>query len=785
MVSNHIFSESSSCRVLGSDIHSLDSQICSVSCNESAGDGKSVQENSVISKQTADQNPSSQATTTDESIYSSKDLNIKSVCLERRKVETISVGRDSKNGILDFGSSNQIDLLVSSRFNSQEPPFPPVITQSDMSSNPTDLKGVAGGLKDSLGTKEKVLKMREEAAAKREAVRAGRGQSSPSSARPPFRTEERVLQQSSSEQALPFEAIGQQQQSLLAGPNLPPLTMATSRQSTPQISQPHPNLPVTLEGSMPSLSNVRPIPDPSRSGPAQPWPPPSLNSPIPMRIDSHPNSPTIRSPLNSNRVIPQPLSPAAPITAVNKEVHATSQAQSPHNREVYRTQMQSPGRLKSRAGTSTPEIIPDKLDYQVQEEPERLQVQPALISADLPLPMRTSLSITHTPATPSKLSMQREIAPLQTSTLEPKSLGTMEFIVPLRMRKRILQQYVETINYYPAAVKQIMTQDAPSEKNIEALNELLNRLANVSVHIGLEGGGPSSQDSVQASQEASYAEISSEKFQFLSHLFQLLRNDDLHVALVAQPGHLHDIVELFLKGKSVHYNRPGTYSKSNLGPENGRLHVSLITSTEEGFTTHLTRPADLVIALDETFKAENQTTVDLRKSRTSPNRLTPVIRLIIYSAAEHFDLCILRTLNPIDRLRRLIFCVFHTQEFVGELQDNEPTTQESAERVASFLRSGGLPDLWSLPKIRPVENVPVMDTDSSLSDAMSDVSARVGRPNELGKKYWPTRDHATVGISSTQVLSSGKRPFVSMITWSVNRSYRLLTTIRILSTGTA
>ena len=780
---SRVISEKHICGVSATQTHSTDFQTWFDNQKEAAGSPSNIQGNLNTLKVSVDQNHPSQATTTDETIYSSEEADTEAAnpnYLDNVEIDTFGLTGESRIEVWDSVSPNQLTTI---RADSRVPPSPPVFTQSEMSSNPTDPKAFPGASKDTLGTKEKVLKLREEAAIKREAVRAGRGQFSPSSSRPPpLGAEEKQLPQLDAEQAPPFSALGRQQQPSPASQRLPPLAMAMGQQSTPQFSHAYPSLPGARESTISSPSQGYPIQDPNRNGAFQPWLPPSRNSPTSGRTEPFPSSPIIRNASTSNRIgNPQPLSPTPWATTVDRDARVPSTVQSPSNQETYRTQVQSPGLPKSRAGTHTPEVIPDKVAYQVQEEPERLQVQPALISTELPLPMRTSQSLPHTPATPSRLSMHNEISPSQTSTLVPKNLGNMEFIVPLCMQKRILQQYVETIKYYPAAIKEILTQSPLNEKSIGALNELLCRLANVSIHIGLEGGGPSSQDSVQASQEASYAEVSSEKFRFLSILFQLLRNDDLHIALVAQPGHLHDIVELFLKGKRVHYNRPGTYSKSNLGPGNGRLHVSLIASTEEGFTTHLTRSADLVIALDETFKAENQTIIDLRKSRTNLGRLTPVIRLIIFSTVEHFDLCLSRTLEPIDRLRKLIFCVLHTQEFVGELQSDHASTQESADSIATFLRRGGQP--WPLPRIKPIENLPMMDSDSSLSDAMSDVSAKVGRPNELVKKYWPDRDHAMVGISSTQVLSSGKRPFVSMTAELDKIFIHLLTITRILSTA--
>ena len=599
------------------------------------------------------------------------------------------------------------------------------------------------GLQDSLGTKEKLKRMREESAALKEAGRGSKARSNPSSARAsPSKSMERQTPLPSTGQAPQFPARIQQQHAL------PPATQGWQ--------------PLNWAG------NVQPMPNVSRAssvsswaGVLQPQSPIRRASIASDRAVSQPTSPLSRGPSAFSRGgIPQPLAPAA--LAMNQGPRSASSMSSPSSRDQVHIAPQSPGLIQSRASTNTPDIIPSKMPYQVQEEPDRLEVQPAVISTELPLPMRSSQSVPHTPATPSRLSMHEEASSSpQPVTLEMQNLGNMEFVVPLCMQKRILKQYIDTIEFYPKSVRDNLVQKAISEKCLGNLNDLLCRLANVSTHIGLEGGGPSSQESVRSEQEATYAELSSEKFRFLGHLFQSLKQLDFHIAIVAHTGPLHDILELFLKGKRVHYNRPSTYTKSNLGLEGGKLHVSVIASTEEGQPTHFTRAADLVIAFDETFKATNQTVVDLRKRKHV--QLTPVVRLVVYSSVEHFDLCLPRTLKPVERIRKLIFCVWHTQKIVGELQDHEPTTDQYADSVTHFLRRGGLPNFWNVPFIRPIVNVPNMDSDSSLSDPPSDLSAKGWNPqaHEASVKYWPDRTHGT-GVTSTQVSSSGKRPFVSI-----------------------
>ena len=328
------------------------------------------------------------------------------------------------------------------------------------------------------------------------------------------------------------------------------------------------------------------------------------------------------------------------------------------------------------------------------------------------------------------------------------------------MQPRILDQYIETIKYYGKAIKKNMTEDSISRDVAEQLNTLLNRLGNVSAHIGLEGGGSSSQEQVNAEDEALYSESSSEKFKFLGHLLALTKDSDLHIALVAKPGHFLDIIEMYLKGKKIPYSRPDTLSRSDPSIAKGRVEVSVIPSGEEGAET-LPRSADLVVALDETFNARDSQVRDLRKHMTIADRLAPVIRLVIYASVEHFDLCLPRSLEPIDRLRKLIFCMWETQRYVGHLEPSEPVASVCAEGVAAFLKAGAQETFWTLPSIRPIENIPIMDSDSTLSDAMSDISDEF-KP-EGPPRYWPNPVPPKVGLPGNPILPGGKRPLVSLL----------------------
>lgn len=464
-----------------------------------------------------------------------------------------------------------------------------------------------------------------------------------------------------------------------------------------------------------------------------------------------------------------PLSAATPSSSVVRdEVHA---------------RVQSPVAAESLRSTTSPSVIPSKAPYQVQEEPSRLEVQPSTILKEISLPARNPHSAPHTPTTPSKLSMHKEASPLQSQTtiLKVRNLGPREFVVTLPMQPRILSQYVDTIEYYPEAIRKNMTEERIGEDVAERLNKLLHRLSNVATHIGLEGGGPSSQEDINPEEEALYAELSSEKFKFLAQLLALTRESSTHIAVVAKPGHLLDIIEMFLKGKDVSYLRPDTKTKA-LKPQKpgsvGSQTVIVIPSGETVFFPSV----DLIVAFDETFNAKESHITNSREQKASGGDLTPVIRLVVYSSVEHLDLCLARSLEPIDRIRKLIFCVWHTQRSVGQLEADEPGPADCAQKVLEFYNSGSKTSAWTLASIRPIENIPAMDSDSSLSDAISDISD-IYKP-EVAPKYYPNPVPPLItNPNNPNALPRGRRPFVSPAQSGILCATRLANSLQDLEYG--
>ncbi len=372
----------------------------------------------------------------------------------------------------------------------------------------------------------------------------------------------------------------------------------------------------------------------------------------------------------------------------------------------------------------TPSVIPEK--SKTPEAPEsRLEVQPMEVPVEVPLPMRISQPDLHTPNQPSKLSFHREMSYSQTiTTLNPVHLGEMEFVIPLSMNTRVRDQYVSTINYYRQAIEDFMKDEIPDEGLTEQVRAMLRRVNQVTTHVDLDNGESMTEQQTSTEDEAIWAENCSAKFQFLRHLFDCIRDLDLHVAVVARSGRLLDIIETFLKGRYVAYNRPDTLTRSDPRVARGRMEVSLIASGEEGAAT-LPKAANLIVALDGSFDASDVQVGILRSHLTNVGQLSPIIHLLVYNSAEHIERCLPTSIEPLDRLRKIVSCMTQTRHEVGLLLADEPGSSMAAEEVAAFLEAGGLERDWALPSIRPIEGIEFLESSQDTESTHSDIQPNV------------------------------------------------------------
>ena len=336
----------------------------------------------------------------------------------------------------------------------------------------------------------------------------------------------------------------------------------------------------------------------------------------------------------------------------------------------------------------------------------RIRTQRSEIPADVPLPLHvtqpepiaTNVSSRQPLPTEGISALSQEI-----TSLQPIHLGPMEFVVALSMKPRVRDHYISIIKYYHKTIEDSQEENV-SDEVLKRIESMLDRLDRVTTHMDLENGDDTSQEDIPAEDLVMWAKDCSEKFKFLHHLLDSLRNSNMHLAIVARSGQLLNIVETFLKGVHVAYNRPDVLSKSDPKNTKGRVEVTLLPSGIEGSTT-LPSGANLVIALDGSFNAQDPQVAKLRAHVTNVGQLAPVIHLLVHNSAEHIGRCIPTTMDPVDRVKRIVSCLTQTGDEVGQLLPDEASPPAAAEEVAAFVEAGARKNGWTLPSIRPIEGI--------------------------------------------------------------------------------
>ena len=457
-----------------------------------------------------------------------------------------------------------------------------------------------------------------------------------------------------------------------------------------------------------------------------------------------------RSPRNvqSPSLIRTALSPKGPLSP-------------PILRSPVEVRISTPSAVQSPLSVGSPAVIPERLPHKSQEAPSHLNVETSGLANDIQVSIQQIRSLNQQSQASEGPSSSQTTGEYQTMLVDICNTGPMEFIVPLSMPPRTQKQYIETYRFYRDHMSLFLTK-RPDKQLVQHLNTLLDRVGKVTTHMDLDGGGPSSQDEVSIPEEASYAESCSEKFKLLGLILEATRDDGISIAIFATEGQLLDFLETYLRAKKYGYSRLDVAKKASPEDQISRSHVYLSPSRSgEVFIRPV--PSSLVIAFDETFDINDPYVKSARNPVAENGHLSPVIHFVVFAALEHINFCLPTTLDPIDRLRRLVWCMLWAEKAVGQLgtpgfdfSDFSPTTY--AQQIRDFLRAGSHPSDWHLPPIPPLENIPIMDSDSSLSEAMSDISDEYKPDGPL--RYWP--NPVPPKVEKKPTILSVKRPYVSL-----------------------
>ncbi|OJD25828.1 hypothetical protein ACJ73_02804 [Blastomyces percursus] len=318
------------------------------------------------------------------------------------------------------------------------------------------------------------------------------------------------------------------------------------------------------------------------------------------------------------------------------------------------------------------------------------------------------------------------------------NLGPMEFAVPLSMDSRVKDDYDVTLSAESKTIGKFLAESSSLETymssstqeydtQISRMRKLVNKLNNITTHPDLND--QPAAPGANPAKEAAWAEYSSTKFQFLGFLIDAAVNDDLHIIIIARSDKAVKLVENYLIGKEFINTQPATDRPTDLELSlcKGQLSFAIRSVTDSRVLQPF-KPAAAIIALDNSFDAENPVIRQMRTEASPNGQPLPVIRLLVSNTAEHVERCLPDTSN-INRLRLLIKYTRDFSSTAGELQDDALGVQENAEEVVLYLKTDPTTRVWPLAAVEliPIETPDVSPATLEVEELRSVSSSRQKR----------------------------------------------------------
>ena len=360
--------------------------------------------------------------------------------------------------------------------------------------------------------------------------------------------------------------------------------------------------------------------------------------------------------------------------------------------------------------------------------------EPSLINQMLPL-----RSTTETLVSPvSRNSSDSE----SNKALQILPLGTEEYVVPLPLNSITRDIYDVQLTNSRAQQKAFLSAELPDENLITEIDSLLGHLKELCDHQDLVRSDLSTQEIDPFDMQAAWAETISTKCVFLNSFLTFLRPFNIHVALVARPGRMVDILETILKKERCTYNRPDRPDIAPCVAEHGAMRISLFPSDFYKSNVKIEiEPASIIIAFDSTFEKERYPRI-LREGLLQDGSLAPLVHLTILRSIEHFELCFDKRMDPADRRRALLSCVLHSRREVGILPPGYHNPPAAATEVGMFATGMPTDRRWPLP------SMPDLDGFEFYLDNAEDAKRDTQRSEPLPGQAQPSESY----ISSAQLL---------------------------------
>jgi len=316
------------------------------------------------------------------------------------------------------------------------------------------------------------------------------------------------------------------------------------------------------------------------------------------------------------------------------------------------------------------------------------------LAANLMLPVFAPAASPITPELQqsAKTTPELEVEP----SLNLLARGANEYIIPLPMVSHPRDIYVQTIKNYKSQRNSFLTDEVFEEALVGEIDTMMNELERLCDHQDLIESDLSTQRQMSTAEQAKWAENVSTKCIFLAEFLPLIKHPERHVVILVRPGRMLEILESLFQWHELVYSRadrPG-WSGNNPG-----MKVTLLPTGGENY---IVEPASLVIAFDSTSKSVSYLK-DVRADSANPNKLAPLLSLVITHSVEHLEMCFPKNLEHIQRQIKLVLSLSQIMDNVGKLKEGYPDPPEAAKSVAAFVN--GTTDIWPIPHMPAIEGI--------------------------------------------------------------------------------
>jgi hypothetical protein len=324
------------------------------------------------------------------------------------------------------------------------------------------------------------------------------------------------------------------------------------------------------------------------------------------------------------------------------------------------------------------------------------------------LPLRNPTEIPPLVSPSPKNSSEAESNP---KGLQILPLASEEYIVPLPLNAITRDIYDGELANFRRQQKAFLRNEEADESLINEIDSMLDRLTKLCDHQDLILSDPSTQELDPFEVQAAWAENISTKCVFLGSFLGLLRSFNIHLAIVARPGRMLDILEAVLRKEGCIYTRPDRPDHTGNAATQGLMKTTLLPSNFHARNLEI-EPASIVIAFDSTFDKE-QYPKKLRDDPLRPGTLAPLIYLTVIRSVEHFELCFDKRMDQLDRRAALVSCVLQSRHEVGVLPTGYYSPPAAGVDAGIFASTDPATDRsWPLRPMPDVEGIE-FERDSS------------------------------------------------------------------------